>query len=94
MANHSVKAIFVTVMNAIRNAAEGHNVYTFAIVKNHGHWVIMDGKTLLGSRKECNANPEIPLGSNIAHTAYYITSPECGIHLICLLNAMLIGHSG
>ena len=92
--NHSVKDICVTVRNTIRNAAGGHDVHKFSIVNIHGHWVIINSKTLMGSHKECNANPEIPLGSNIAHTAYYIASPECGIHLIYLLYSVVIGHSG
>jgi hypothetical protein len=73
---------FVTVQNKIMNAVGGYDVHTFTIVNIHEHWIIMDGKTLMGSHTENNNHPDIPLGFSLAHVAYYLATSECGDHLL------------
>ena len=60
----------------------GYDLHTFPIVNIHGHWIIMDGKTLMGSHTENNTHPAIPLGFSLEHVAYYLATSECGDHLV------------
>lgn len=66
------------------NAAGGYDLHTFPIVNIRRHWIIMDGKTLMGSHTENNTHPAIPLGFSLAHVAYYLATSECGDHLVHL----------
>ena len=64
------------------NAAGWYAVHNFPIVNICGHWIIMDGNTLMGSHTENNTHPAIPLGFSLAHVAYYLATSECGDHLV------------
>ena len=64
----------------IMNASGGYDLHTFPIVNIRRHWIIMDGKTLIGSHTENNTHPAIPLGFSLAHVAYHLTTSECGDH--------------
>ena len=69
------------------NDGGGYDLHNFPIVKIRRHWIIMDGKTLMGSHTENNTHPAIPLGFSLAHVAYYLATSECGDHLVHLFGA-------
>ena len=81
-----MKKICVTVRNKIMNAVGGYDLHHFPIVNICRHWIIMDGKTLMGSLTENNNYTAIPLGFSLAHVAYYLATSECGDHLVHLFH--------